>query len=1072
LTVDDTPYNSVGLFKDQDTVPQIVFSGLNQFARWCNPLPHEWADQIVIRGRNGKTWDNIHQTFKAKVEEPQPKFLTNGELLFIEPGYPECLHNHWRWGAIADGEGSGNLIGIAPTSTQDAYFAVARYHTGEEDPTDYRDLVSSPEAIRTRDTAGRDPLQIRWGSAPEEVVYWQSAVGHQNSDTFFVNSRFFNPSILPQQMYSTGTGAMIQGAASASKTSSNSHLLLSSEDELTTITAKAIFVEGATTVVPFDSSLPGSLPPGYTVYGNLSYDVESEAESSGPYIVNFSVPSVNDQAVFNDLRVFHVEQDPYDPNNVVWVDRTILPPNAPAPDFTNRTIDASANTLGQFVLASLTEPQPPNSAVADLAISSSDSVDPIIAGSELTYTLNIHNNGPETAIGVVFNNALSPNVTFVSAFSTGGNCNEVENTVVCKLNALTAATTSTVTIVVKPTEYAAAITAGGMTITNTAYVRSNETDLVQSNNSVSENSTVLHDPNAAPIVSLVSPSNENTFVGPANITVVAEASDTDGSISQVDFYGDGELLGAGTATGSNQYALDWANVSFGEHSIMAVVTDNAGKSDTSDPVNITVNGLAAVNITSPVMGQILNRPVDVTISASATSNGGTLSKTEFYANGMLVGSVIAPNAGQYSFTWINAPAGNHRLAVVATDDSGVATISSPVNITVNDHPEIALTNPTGIEQFTAPASINFTARASDIDGKVSKVGFYANGVQIASRATVGAYEYNFTWSNAAAGTYILTAVATDNSGATTTSNPVTVVVNAPPTVSLTSPASGAQFVTPTNITILSSAADSDGTVSQVEFYANGVLKGIGTLAGPNQYSFTWTGANTGDYALTAVATDNRGATTTSASVPIKVLSPALFVVGSTTLSSSDGVVKTRLEALNYVVTVKTGTNAATADATGKAIVVISSTVTPTSVGTKFRTVAVPVVLWESDLYGNMGMTNTTNTSFGTTTKQTQVKIINPSHPMADGMQGQPGVTNTSGTLSWGKPNANAVSVATVVGDTTKIVIFGYEQGAVMPGLTAPARRVGLFMHDATAANFYTPGQRFFDAAIKWAAGRI
>ena len=182
-------------------------------------------------------------------------------------------------------------------------------------------------------------------------------------------------------------------------------------------------------------------------------------------------------------------------------------------------------------------------------------------------------------------------------------------------------------------------------------------------------------------------------------------------------------------------------------------------------------------------------------------------------------------------------------------------------------------------------------------------------------------------------------------------------------------------------------------------------------------------------------------------------------------------VKTRLEALNFIVTVKTGTNATTADATGKALVVISSTVTPTSVGTKFRTVAVPVVLWESGLYGDMGITSTTNTSFGTATKQTQVKIINPTHPMADGLLGQPGVTTVSGTLTWGKPNANAVSVATLVGDTTKIVIFGYEQGAVMPGLTAPARRVGLFMFDTTAENFYIPGQRLFDAAIKWAVGR-
>ncbi|MCA1592538.1 MAG: hypothetical protein LC754_07795 [Acidobacteria bacterium] len=78
----------------------------------------------------------------------------------------------------------------------------------------------------------------------------------------------------------------------------------------------------------------------------------------------------------------------------------------------------------------------------------------------------------------------------------------------------------------------------------------------------------------------------------------------------------------------------------------------------------------------------------------------------------------------------------------------------------------------------------------------------------------------------------------------------------------------------------------------------------------------------------------------------------------------------------------------------------------------------------------------------------------------------------AGTLSWGKPNVNAVTVVTIVGDTTKIVIFGYERGAAMPGLVAPARRVGLFMYDTTAVSFHGPGRRLFDAAIKWATGRI
>lgn len=196
------------------------------------------------------------------------------------------------------------------------------------------------------------------------------------------------------------------------------------------------------------------------------------------------------------------------------------------------------------------------------------------------------------------------------------------------------------------------------------------------------------------------------------------------------------------------------------------------------------------------------------------------------------------------------------------------------------------------------------------------------------------------------------------------------------------------------------------------------------------------------------------------------------MAGSTTLNSSDAAIKARLEALNYVVTVKDGAGATAVDATGKAVVVISSTVTPTSVGTKFRTVAVPVVTWESGLFTNMGMTGSTNKDYGTVTRQTQITITSLTHPLAAGLSGNVIVVTVSGTLDWGKPNANASAVATVIGDSTKTVIFGYARGAVMPGLTAPERRVGLFMYDTSAASFTANGGALFDAAIKWATGRI
>jgi hypothetical protein len=289
---------------------------------------------------------------------------------------------------------------------------------------------------------------------------------------------------------------------------------------------------------------------------------------------------------------------------------------------------------------------------------------------------------------------------------------------------------------------------------------------------------------------------------------------------------------------------------------------------------------------------------------------------------------------------------------------------------------------------------------------------------------------------------------------------------------MTAPLNGATFMTPTNVTMTATASDSDGSVNAVNFYANGAFLGAGAITGPNQYSFTWSNPPAGNHTLVAIAVDNYGVTMNSSWISISVASPALLVTASTTLNTSDAAIKARLEALGYVVTVKAGSTTTTADATGKAVVVISSTVTPTSVGTKFRTVAVPVVLWESQLYTNMGMTGSTNNDFGTITKQTQVKITNASHPLAAGLSGNVTVLNVSGTMSWGKPNANAAAIATAATDSTKTLIFGYASGATMPGLTAPARRVGLFMNDTSAASFTSNGGLLFDAAVKWATGRL
>jgi hypothetical protein len=93
------------------------------------------------------------------------------------------------------------------------------------------------------------------------------------------------------------------------------------------------------------------------------------------------------------------------------------------------------------------------------------------------------------------------------------------------------------------------------------------------------------------------------------------------------------------------------------------------------------------------------------------------------------------------------------------------------------------------------------------------------------------------------------------------------VSNNAPAVNISSPAAGATFQAPASITITASATDSDGTVQQVDFYADDTPIGTATAA---PFSITWNNVPAGTYALSAAATDNLGATASSAVVNITV----------------------------------------------------------------------------------------------------------------------------------------------------------------------------------------------------------
>lgn len=155
---------------------------------------------------------------------------------------------------------------------------------------------------------------------------------------------------------------------------------------------------------------------------------------------------------------------------------------------------ALAAVLG-LVLAALGQPASGSAHgadPADLALTKSGSPDPVAAGSELTYTIRVSDNGPDPATNVVVSDDLPAEVQANSATASSGSCKITGRHVDCKLGTVNTLVVPTVTIkvTVKPK------TKPG-TISNTASVSSDVADPQPANNSATATTTVIAAP-AAP----------------------------------------------------------------------------------------------------------------------------------------------------------------------------------------------------------------------------------------------------------------------------------------------------------------------------------------------------------------------------------------------------------------------------------------------------------------------------------------------------------------------------------------------------------------------------------------------
>ncbi|MEL7060863.1 MAG: IPTL-CTERM sorting domain-containing protein [Acidobacteriota bacterium] len=368
-------------------------------------------------------------------------------------------------------------------------------------------------------------------------------------------------------------------------------------------------------------------------------------------------------------------------------------------------------------------------AETDLSITKADSVDPVTAGNDLTYTLTVTNNGPAASTGATVTDVLPAGTTF----SSSADCSEAGGTVTCAIGALAVGANQAVSFIVTvdPAQTAA--------LSNTATVAANETDSTAGNDSATEATAVDAETDLsitkADSADPVNAGDDLTYTltvtnnGPAastgaTVTDVLPAGTTFSSSADCTEAGGTVTcaigaLGAGanqavsftvtvdpaqtaalsnTATvAANETDPAAGNDSATEATAVAVETDlSIAKADSADPVTagddltytLTVTNNGPSNSTGGTVTDVLPAGTTFSSSADCTEAGGTVT--------CAIGPLVAGANQAVSFT-------------VTVDPAQVAPLSNTATVAANEtDPDAAndsATEATSVDELTADLSI-------------------------------------------------------------------------------------------------------------------------------------------------------------------------------------------------------------------------------------------------------------------------------------------------------------------------------------------------------------------------------
>jgi|GEM_PF-559798 len=291
--------------------------------------------------------------------------------------------------------------------------------------------------------------------------------------------------------------------------------------------------------------------------------------------------------------------------------------------------------------------------------------------------------------------------------------------------------------------------------------------------------------NQLPEISLLSPLANTVIQEGESVTFSAEAFDSDGNISKVQFFANETLINEDS---SSPYAFDWENALPGNYSIYAKVIDNEDAEVKTEAIQITIekapvveNQLPEISLLLPLADTVFKEGESIFFSAAAFDNDGSISKVQFFVNDSLIN---IDSLSPYAYNWENVSPGNYSVYAKAVDNEEAETKTEAIQITVekapeieNQLPEISLLSPQSSAVVQEGEDITFSASAFDNDGSIEYIQFFANDLLIKIDSVS---PYIFNWENALPGIYTVYAKAIDNEKATSITEAIQITVEKTP----------------------------------------------------------------------------------------------------------------------------------------------------------------------------------------------------------------------------------------------------------------------------------------------------